>query len=196
MSVNSNVIRSCLLYEFKLGSNASEACRKICLAFGNDALKRRTAQKWFAKFSQGDESLEDAPRSGRPSDINDEELKETIERNSNLSCQDLAKIFNVSDETCHAHLHDLGKRWKLSKWVPHALTKENKLQRLTLCSSHLSRHEITPFLDCLLTSDEKWIFFNNNKRTYHWLSTEDSVPHTHHEYQSILQRSCFAFGGM
>lgn len=28
------IIRACLLYEFKLGTNIAEACRKICDAFG------------------------------------------------------------------------------------------------------------------------------------------------------------------
>lgn len=178
MPIDLQVIRACLLYEFKLGSNASEACRRICSAFGNDVVKRRTAQKWFARFGKGDESLEDAPRSGRPSDINDKDLQEVIEKNSNLSCQDLAQIFNVSDETCRSHLHGLGKSWKLSKWVPHSLTTENKLMRKSICSSHISRHQITPFLDFLLTSDEKWIYLNNNKRSHHWLSTEDPIPHS------------------
>lgn len=50
MSVEPGVIRACLLYEFKLDSKAAEASRKICLAFGKDAVTERTAQKWFKKI--------------------------------------------------------------------------------------------------------------------------------------------------
>ena len=45
MSTQSCVIRACLLYEFKRGSNAAETSRRICMAFGENAIKERTAQK-------------------------------------------------------------------------------------------------------------------------------------------------------
>ena len=84
----------------------------------------------------------------------------------------------MSDETIRLHLHQLGKRWKLSKWVPYELSETNKLQRLTICSSLLSRHNLVPFFDRMLTCDEKWIMYCNIKRTYHWLSSNDPLPMT------------------
>jgi len=44
-----SIIRSCLLYEFKLGHNASEASRKINFEFGEDAVKEQTARSLFQK---------------------------------------------------------------------------------------------------------------------------------------------------
>lgn len=38
----------------------------------NKTISDRTAQKWFAKFSSGVETLEDEPRLGRPKQIDDE----------------------------------------------------------------------------------------------------------------------------
>lgn len=66
MSVQNNVIGVCLPYEYKLRSNAAEAAKK-CIAFGKDVVTPVTTQKWFKKFSLGNESLEDDARSGRPS---------------------------------------------------------------------------------------------------------------------------------
>jgi transposase len=60
------VIRACILYEFKLGSNVTAAAWKICQAFGTDVVNERTVQMWYRKFQEGDKSLEEAPRSGRP----------------------------------------------------------------------------------------------------------------------------------
>ena len=180
------IIRACLLYEFKLGTNASQACKNISKAFGKDSVKERNARNWFQKFSSGDETLEDLPRSGRPTPLNDDDLRNTIETNSNLTCQELATIFKVSDETIRLHLHQLGKRWKLSKWVPHDLTAENKLQRFNTSFSHLSRQKIEPFFDRILTCDEKWIMYSNSKRTHHWLSTNDCVPQT--SKRQIMQK--------
>lgn len=84
----------------------------------------------------------------------------------------------MSDETIRSHLYQLGKRWKLSKWVPYELSETNKLQRLTICSSLLSHHNLVPFFDRMLTCDEKWIMYCNKKRTYHWLASSDPVPMT------------------
>ena len=64
-------------------------------------------------------------------------------------------------------MHQIGKRWKLSKWVPHDLTSENRLQRLTICSLYLTYR--------ILTCDEKWVIYTNRKRTYHWLSPKDPL---------------------
>ena len=37
------IICACLLYEFKLGTSASSASRKLCTAFGEGAVSERTA---------------------------------------------------------------------------------------------------------------------------------------------------------
>lgn len=178
MATNKTLIRGCLLYEYKLGTKAAVAARKICTAFGDDAVSDRTAQKWFKKFSSGDLSLTDEARSGRPKIINNEDIQQVVEANSRTTCLELAERFNVSDETIRLHLHQLGKTWKLSKWVPHELSNDNKLSRLTICSANISRNDNEPFLDRLLTCDEKWVLYSNSKRSYHWLSPTDSVPHT------------------
>ncbi|XP_026827850.1 histone-lysine N-methyltransferase SETMAR-like [Ooceraea biroi] len=169
MSVSKEVIRSCLLYEFKLGSNAAEAARKICSAFGQVSVSERTARKWFSRFASEDVSLEDKPRAGHPSSVDEATLKEVIEQNLCQTCQGLAQRFGVCDETIRLHLHNLGKTWKLSKWVPHSLT-EGKLQRLTIYASLLSRHKKASFLERILTCDEKWVLYDNRKRKHHWSS--------------------------
>ena len=51
------IIHACLLYEFKLGTSASSASRKLCTAFGENAVSERTAQNWFQKFCSGNEPL-------------------------------------------------------------------------------------------------------------------------------------------
>ena len=128
------ILRDCLLYEFKLGT--SSASRKLCTAFGEGAVSERTARIWIQKFRSGNE-----PRTGRPISLNNGDLKAAIESDSFLTCHELASKFNVSDETIRLHLHQLGKRWKISRGVPYELTPANKLQRLTICSSHLSRQK-------------------------------------------------------
>ena len=105
MAVSNAIICACLLYEFKLSTKTAEACRKICATFGEGTIAEWAGKKWFKKFSYGNENLEDEPRSGRPSTVNNEDIKLAIEQDSSQTCQDLALRFNVSDKTIRLHLH-------------------------------------------------------------------------------------------
>ena len=106
------IIRACLLYEFKLGTGASSASRKLCTctAFGEGAVSEKTAQNWFQKFRSGNETLEDELRAGRPISLHNGNLKAAIDSDSCLTYHELASRFNVSDETIRLHLNQLEKR--------------------------------------------------------------------------------------
>nr|KAF6374252.1 hypothetical protein mPipKuh1_009476 [Pipistrellus kuhlii] len=53
------------------GKNASQAHKKLCAVYGDEALKEWQCQNWFAKFRSGDFSLKDEKRSGRPVEVDD-----------------------------------------------------------------------------------------------------------------------------
>ena len=67
------------LFEFKLNQSAAETARKINRAFGNDGVNERTVRRWFAKFRSGYFSPKYQPRSGRPTVIQDEDLRTLVE---------------------------------------------------------------------------------------------------------------------
>ena len=46
-------IRQSLLHYYKLGQNASEVKRNICLANGKRAVSTKTACRWFERFRNG-----------------------------------------------------------------------------------------------------------------------------------------------
>ena len=70
-----------MLYYFKKGKNAAETQKKICAVYGEGAVTDQTCQKWFAKFRAGDFSLDNAPRSGRPVEVDRDQIKTFIENN-------------------------------------------------------------------------------------------------------------------
>ena len=109
MEGSKDLFPSCLLYDFKVGLSAPASSRRICQAFGDKAVNERTARRWFQKFKSRDLSLRDEPPSGRLQVLNDRALKATIEEDSSLTCGELARQFNVSDETVRLRLHRIDK---------------------------------------------------------------------------------------
>ena len=73
-----------MLYYFKKSKNASEMQKKICAVYGEGSVTDRTCQKWFAKFRAGDFLLDDAPRSGRPVEVDSDHIETIIEKQSTL----------------------------------------------------------------------------------------------------------------
>ncbi|XP_066901025.1 histone-lysine N-methyltransferase SETMAR-like [Halyomorpha halys] len=47
------------------------------------------------------------------------------------------------------------------------------LVRLTTASSLTSRLKVEPFLNRIITCDEKWVLYNNFRRSYQWLSADE-----------------------
>lgn len=134
-------IRVAIFYEFKLGTKAPVVFDKLCKVFGPNCVTDRTVRNLYSKFRSGDFNLEDKPRSGRPRDIDLELLDQVISEDPTKTCSSLAIEFEVNKETIRKCLHKLGKKWRLSKWVPYELTESQKLNRLTTCSCLLSKHE-------------------------------------------------------
>ena len=87
--------RHTILYYFKKGKNATEMQKKICAVYGEGAVTDRTCQKWFAKFCAGDFSLDDAPRSGRPVEVDNDQIETLIENNQRYATQEIADILKI-----------------------------------------------------------------------------------------------------
>ena len=68
-----------MLYYFKKGKNATETHKKICAVCGEGAVTDWTCLKWFAKFLAGDFLLDDAPWSGRPVEVDSDQIETLIE---------------------------------------------------------------------------------------------------------------------
>ncbi|GFX96938.1 histone-lysine N-methyltransferase SETMAR [Trichonephila clavipes] len=51
------------------GKNAVQARKKLTNVYGEGVLTVRQCQNWFAKFRSGNFDVEDAPRSGRPVEV-------------------------------------------------------------------------------------------------------------------------------
>ena len=69
----------------------------------------RTAQRWFNRFKNGDLELDELPRSGRPTELDLDFLKQLIEEDPRLTLRCLAEQLGCSHTTVGKHLNELGK---------------------------------------------------------------------------------------
>lgn len=170
-------LRQIYFYEFKLGTNAAETARKINEVWGQGSVNQSTVRRWYKKFSDGCVTLEDAERIGRPSKLDDKDLKDLVKRNTRVTIRELARKLDVSIGSVSSHMVKIGKTKKLDMWVPHELTKENAMKRHDICSNLILRMKNEPFLHRLITCDEKWLLYNNTKRSTQWLDIGESPKH-------------------
>ena len=135
--------RHILLFYFRKGKKAADVHKKICAVYGDDCLTERTCQNWFKKFRSGDFSLKDEQRSGRPTEVDDDQIKILIEDDRHITVRDIAKRLNVSHTTIENHLKCLGLSKKLDIWVPHELKEVHLTQRINICDMILSATKST-----------------------------------------------------
>ena len=125
--------------------------------YGEGSIFDRLVQNWFVKFRSGDTSLKDEPRSERSSDFDAETLKSLVECNARQSTRELADRLNTSQSTICRHLEKMGNVSKLGVWLPHALREKNMADCLLIATCLLLRQRNDPFLDKIITGDEKCI---------------------------------------
>ncbi|KFM66929.1 Histone-lysine N-methyltransferase SETMAR, partial [Stegodyphus mimosarum] len=101
--------------------NALQAHKKLCAVYGDETLKERQCQNWFAKFRSGDFSLKDEKCSGSPVEIDDDLIKAIIDSDRHSRTREFAEKLHVSHTCIENHLKQLGYVQKLDTWVPHEL---------------------------------------------------------------------------
>jgi len=169
-------VRHCMLYEFDRGNSAAAAAETICEVYG-DVVSARTCQHWFKRFRGRDRVLLDRARSGRYSVVDLEYLRSVVESDPRQSTRELAEVTGYSQRTVVRHLHEMGKTIRAGVWVPHQLSEKNLKDRTSACESMLVNMQFEPFLDRIVTGDEKWVLYTNVVRKKQWLSpNQQAVP--------------------
>lgn len=170
MQLTDEQIRLLVMHEWRAGLNGLEVTKRINEIWGEGTVGKTMVYKWIKKFKDGDENLEDQPRLGRPREIDRQAVLEAIEEAPSLTTRMLADDFECDQWTIVRVLEELGKVWKKTRWVPHELTNAQKQNRVNAAQTLLNRQRRTPFLDNLITGDEKWVSFKNPDHQHEWLS--------------------------
>lgn len=106
-------IRHCLLWLFDKDNSIScrDASKELKEVYPNEGFGQRACAMWLKRFRDGDKGVDDVddePRSGRPSTLNDEELRLLIEMDPKATVRELAEVLQKSVSTVWQHLQDMG----------------------------------------------------------------------------------------
>ena len=124
--------------EFNREAKASQAARNIGAVYGDNAIGEKMATKWFSRFNEDRFEFSDTPRTGRPSGFDEDRLNTLIHQ----CIRELANVMKCDHSNIVRHFYSMGKVKKSGVWVQHALSQNNKNQRVVTCASLLVRHRL------------------------------------------------------
>ena len=64
--------------------------------YGEDAVTDWICQKWFVTFHAGDFSQDDAPQSGRPVEVDSDQMETLTENNQRYTTKEIADTLKIS----------------------------------------------------------------------------------------------------
>ena len=141
------------------------------------ALLAKGQHKDILKFRSGDMTIENDDR-GKPTIVvSNDRLKAVVETDTRKSIRELAAELCASKSTISRHLQELGKVKKLDKWIPHHLSDKQESCRFEICSSLILRNRNDQFLSRIVTCDEKWVLYDNRRRSAQWLDADEKPKH-------------------
>ena len=91
--------RHILPFYFHKGKNVAQAAKKLRDMYGEEALKDRQCRNCFDKFRSGDFSLKDEQRSGRPNEVDDDQIQAIIESDHHVTVQLIEEMINIPKST-------------------------------------------------------------------------------------------------
>lgn len=162
-------IRVLLRHYWKKGPSSRAAAAEICDVEGEGVVNKTAAAKWFKRFNNGETSLADLPRSGRPSTVNNEALRELVEQQPQTSTRRLSAELGPSKSTIDRHLHQIGLVNRRCREVPHEMTPAQQKRRVDTCTHLLENPKDLRFWRRVVTGDEKWVFFRNANKENVWI---------------------------
>ena len=168
----------------KAGKSAVETIQLINKAYGSTAMSCAIVYRWYARFREGRKDVKDDATSGRPSTATTDENMESVHRllteDHRTTLQMIADHLNIGKETVRRIVtEDLGKRKICAIFVPHALTTEQKQERVVYCQDLLLIRQDECFWENIITGDETWCFAYDpatKRQSAEWVGQNSPKP--------------------
>ncbi|CAM4819728.1 unnamed protein product, partial [Rotaria magnacalcarata] len=158
------------------GLSARAAAAEICEVEGEGTIRKTATIKWFKRFEDGDLDFEDKPRSGRPSILDEEDLRAALEDEPSSNTRDLTDKLGVAQRTVVNYLHKFDFVYKKPRQDPYELTESQAIRRIEVCRQLLDNPLNDRFWKRIVTCDEKWVFLFNRNRSRRWVPRDQNPP--------------------
>ena len=162
-----------------------------------------TVFNWFREFQHNKFSVQDTPRSSRPSTSVTQQTIDTVrkitEDDPHSTYQQIEALLGINSTTFNSIIHNY---WNLRKvcarWVSHTLTDDQKQHRLQYCRRLLKRFEEdrSRRVFDIITGDESCFYHYDPEVKEQWkgcLSTTDQRPSKVHWNKSAGKRMVAVF---
>ncbi|KAI6654405.1 Transposase [Oopsacas minuta] len=130
-------------------------------------------KRWAARFRSGDADVTDLPGSGRPLSATNSEnialIESTIMEDKCIAVNQLEQGIEILSGAIHIILTtELGYQSICGKWVPHKLSKNQRLTRLIFSKKLLGTYENCDSrrLTEIITGDETWVYYSTPYSKY------------------------------
>ncbi|UYV67783.1 hypothetical protein LAZ67_5002034 [Cordylochernes scorpioides] len=129
-------------------------------------LDRSNVYRWYKRFSEGREDVNDEERAGRPSTSTTDEKINEVEKmilaNRLITVREVAEDLNISIGSCHSiFINDLGMKRVAAKFVPKLLNCDQKQHRMNIANEMLDSVRDDPnLLQRVITGDEAGVVYH------------------------------------
>jgi len=122
-------------FYFQAGVSAAETLVLVQKAYGNEALNRSNIFRWYSRFREGKELVEDNEGGGLPksirAEVNIAAVADLVKNDLRIASR-MIECLNIPKTVVLRILkEDMGKRKMCARFVPHSLTPEQREDGIT-----------------------------------------------------------------
>ena len=149
------------------GEPPKQIFERLVNVYGDASLAYSTVKKWVSRIKHEEDdpslsSLQDRPRSGRPSSAvnpgNNDKVEKLIRDDCRITIDDIAERVGISHGSAVNIVNELGFAKVCARWVPRQLLDFHKQARFEACSELIECHRSDKtFLSRIVTGDETWV---------------------------------------
>jgi histone-lysine N-methyltransferase SETMAR len=177
--------RYVIWFLWKQGKSPTDIHHEMTQVYEDNAPSKTMVVKWVDRFREGWDTVEDMPRSGRPttssSTENMKRVREALDEDRRMTVRELEEDLGIPRSSIHRIIHeDLKMTRVVARWVPRLLNENQKQERVRVCHQLLHDYESDPlFLDRIVTGDESWFSYHmpeTKQQSTQWRAPGENPP--------------------
>jgi hypothetical protein len=168
-----NEQRVAIKFCFKAGLSATETLALVQKAYLNEAFNRSNVFRWYSRFREGRDLVEDDDRGDRPkstrSEVNIAAVDYLVKNDRRIASRIIAESLNIPDTVVLRILNeDLGKKKLCARFFSHFLTPEQREYRATSCEDIIAMADAdNKIFNNIIMGEETWCFASDAETKRH-----------------------------